>query len=155
MSKKTFIISGIIFIIFGGIFMITSSQNNDSTGTSQENSTISKTETKSAIFETIATVQYLKKRLEAKNPNDILLDVRTPEEFSEGHIQGAINLDMQNPNFSSEIQNLDKTKTYIVFCRSGNRALTASQEMSKIGLNTVYSKGGITLWQSSGFAVVK
>ena len=149
MSKKTLIIVGLIFVGLAGMVFVSQSSSNQNQTTSSSNTSINST-----AFEAISTVQDLKKRLDTKNPSDVLLDVRTPEEFSDGHIQGAINLDMQNPNFNSQIQKLDKTKTYLVFCRSGNRALTASQEMSKIGLKTVYSKGGIVDWQSAGFETI-
>jgi len=154
MSKKNLLIGGIVALVLIIIIVISTQQPNNSSNTSQSNSSKNIVQATTS-FETIATVQDLKKRLDAKNLNDILLDVRTPQEFADGRIPDAVNLDMENPNFSSNIQKLDKTKTYIVFCRSGSRALTASQEMSKIGLKIVYSKGGITLWQSAGFAVVK
>jgi rhodanese-related sulfurtransferase len=155
MSKKKFIIGGILAGFLITVFVIIgNNQTSNSTTVNQTNSS-QISQTSSSTFETINTVQVLKTRLDQKNPGDVLLDVRTPQEFSEGHIENAVNLDMQNPNFSSQIQNLNKTKTYIVFCRSGNRALTASQKMSEIGLETVYSKQGITDWQKLGFEVVK
>jgi rhodanese-related sulfurtransferase len=155
MSKKNFIIGGILVIFLITVFVIIgNNQTNNSASNNQTNvSQIS--QTNSSTFETINTVQVLKNRLDQKNPGDVLLDVRTPQEFSDGHIKNAINIDLANPNFALEIQKLDKTKTYIIFCRSGNRALTASQEMSKIGLKTVYSKQGITDWQTAGFETVK
>ena len=106
-------------------------------------------------MQNIQTPQELKNRLDQKNPNDILLDVRTPQEFNEGYILEATNFNISSFDFINKIQKLDKTKTYILYCRSGNRALTASMEMSKIGLKTVYSKQGITDWQTAGFEVVK
>ena len=155
MSKKNLIIGGILVIFLITVFVIIgNNQTNNSASNNQSNSS-QISQINSSTFETINTVQELKNRLDQKNPNDTLLDVRNPQEFNEGYIENAVNIDLANPNFALEIQKLDKTKTYIVFCRSGNRALTASQEMSKIGLKTVYSKQGIIDWQTAGFEVVK
>ena len=102
-----------------------------------------------------STVQDLYTRLAQKNPNEVLIDVRTPEEFAQGHIVNAVNLDMENPNFGSEIVKLDKSKTYIVFCRSGNRALTASKSMASNDLKVIYSKEGITAWIAAKLPIIK
>ena len=56
-----------------------------------------------------------------ENPNFVILDVRTPEEFKSGYIEGAINIDYYGPGFPVEIGKLDRTKTYLVYCRTGNR----------------------------------
>lgn len=106
-------------------------------------------------IKTISTVYELKNRLDQKNPQEILLDVRTPEEFNLEHIPGAINLDVENPNFEKEVEKLDKNKTYIVFCRSGNRAFFASEIMTKKNFQVLYSKEGITAWKLAGFDLVK
>jgi len=74
----------------------------------------------------------------------VLLDVRTPEEFSIGHIQSAINIDFQNQSFLSDIKNLDNTKTYFVYCRSGNRSGKAVSLMKEHGFTNIYElQGGI------------
>lgn len=74
----------------------------------------------------------------------VLLDVRTPEEFSVGHIQSAINIDFQNQSFLSDIKNLDNSKTYFVYCRSGNRSGKAISIMKENGFKNIYElQGGI------------
>jgi rhodanese-related sulfurtransferase len=73
-----------------------------------------------------------------------MLDVRTPREFVAGHIQGATDVDFENPNFSSEIEKLDKTKPYFVYCRSGNRSGQAVAVMKKQGFQKIIElRGGI------------
>jgi len=67
-----------------------------------------------------------------------VLDVRTPGEFSRGAIPGAINLDIYASNFSEELDKLDKNKTYLVYCRSGNRSKTALALMKQLGFGYVY-----------------
>jgi rhodanese-related sulfurtransferase len=74
----------------------------------------------------------------------ILLDVRTPQEFLSGHIDGAINIDFENNSFPSQIDKLDKSKTYFVYCRSGNRSEQAISVMKSKGIKNIYElKGGI------------
>lgn len=76
--------------------------------------------------------------------NSVLLDVRTPEEFNAGQIQSAINIDFQNQSFTSEIKKLDTSKTYFVYCRSGNRSGKAISLMKENGFKNIYElQGGI------------
>lgn len=84
----------------------------------------------------------------------VILDVRTPAEFADGHIANAINIDAQSGNFAAEIEGLDKTKTYAVYCRSGNRSGTATQIMAEAGFSKLYNMNGGTIdWANSGFAL--
>ncbi len=106
-------------------------------------------------MQNIQTPQELKNRLDQKNPGDVLLDVRTPEEFEAGHIAGSTNFNISSPDFIDKIQQLDKAKNYILYCRSGGRSQMAAMIMAQNGLKTVYSKQGITDWQTAGFEVVK
>lgn len=77
-------------------------------------------------------------------PNAVLVDVRTPAEFLEGHIDNAINIDFENQSFQSEIKKLDSTKTYFVYCRSGSRSSQAVSIMSANGIKNIYQlQGGI------------
>ena len=92
----------------------------------------------------------------AEDENFVLLDVRTQMEFEQGHIPGAVNIDVQGPLFQSEISELDKTKTYYVNCRSGGRSGMACQIMSQVGFtgNLYNLAGGIMAWDNHGFEVV-
>ncbi len=67
----------------------------------------------------------------------VLIDVRTPEEFNEGHITGALNIDVQSASFDSEIASLDKSVTYALYCRSGNRSGIAAGKMSDVGFTSI------------------
>lgn len=67
----------------------------------------------------------------------VLIDVRTPQEYSQGHVKSALNIDVLNPQFEVEIARLDTRKTYAVYCRSGGRARRAAQIMRKRGLNVI------------------
>jgi len=90
------------------------------------------------------------------NAGFVILDVRTPQEYAEGHIQGAINIDYNASGFQNKVGKLDKTKTYLVYCHTGIRSAAASKIMVSLGFKNVNNMtGGITDWQSLGFAVVK
>lgn len=85
----------------------------------------------------------------------VLVDVRTPGEFSQGHIQGATNIDVEASTFDSEIAKLDKTKTYAVYCHSGNRSGIATQAMAKAGFKHLFNlQNGLSDWLSQGMPVV-
>lgn len=74
----------------------------------------------------------------------VLIDVRTPEEFNTGHIHSAINVDYQNHAFVSDIKKLDTSKTYFIYCRSGNRSGKAASIMKENGFTYIYElEGGI------------
>jgi phage shock protein E len=66
---------------------------------------------------------------------DAIVDVRTPVEFAEGHLKGAVNVDVEDPNFIANIEQLDKTGDYVVYCHTGRRAGIAIDEMKQDGFN--------------------
>ena len=82
---------------------------------------------------------------------DILfLDVRTPEETAEGVIPGAIIADYRSDSFRQEISTLDKSKSYVVYCRSGGRSVQASNLMSEAGFSDLLNmKGGYNSWKEA------
>ena len=91
----------------------------------------------------------------AQEAGVVVLDVRTRGEFNEGHIANAINIDVEADTFLNEISQLDKTKAYAVYCRSGRRSADAVGKMSNEGfMNLVNLKAGILDWQSAGYPVV-
>jgi phage shock protein E len=77
--------------------------------------------------------------------------VRSPEEFAEGHLANAINIDFQSGNFESEISRLNKGTTYAVYCRSGNRSGQAVKVMADLGFTDLYDMdGGVIDWAAAG-----
>lgn len=84
----------------------------------------------------------------------IVLDVRTPGEYLEGHISIAENIDYKNENFRSELEKLNKKKTYYLYCRSGSRSANSRQIMIELGFKNVYNlDGGINAWKKHGYPV--
>lgn len=79
--------------------------------------------------------------------NVITIDVRTPGEVAEGYIDGADLFIDVNGDFNTEIAKLDKSKTYLVYCRSGARSSAAAKMMEAKGFNSIYNlSGGISSW---------
>lgn len=77
----------------------------------------------------------------------VLLDVRTPAEVHEGMIDGAINIDIRDQYFQDRIEELDRSKHYLMICRSGARSMQAGMYMESIGFNNVYNlEGGMLDW---------
>lgn len=84
----------------------------------------------------------------------ILIDVRTPEEISKSSIQGNIAIDQNSSDFEAKLNELDKTKTYLVYCRSGRRSLAAAKRMAEMGFNKIYNlESGINGWMAEGLPV--
>jgi rhodanese-related sulfurtransferase len=90
------------------------------------------------------------------NSNFVILDIRTPEEFRDGHIEGAVNVDFRSEKFGTEIDRFDKNKTYLVYCRTGNRSHDALNLMGPLGFRSIVRLAGdINGWKSDGLPVVK
>ena len=88
------------------------------------------------------------------NPDFVIIDVRTPQEFAEGHIEDAINIDFYSETFADELNKLDKNKTYLVYCRSGGRSSGALDIMEELGFREVYNMlGGIRQWTAEGLPI--
>lgn len=85
-----------------------------------------------------------------------VLDVRTPEEYAEGHIAGAINIDFKNPAFGENIEGLKKDEVYLLHCRSGGRSAEALKQLETLGLEKIYHlTSGMNGWQDAGLQVEK
>lgn len=86
--------------------------------------------------------------------NEQLIDVRTPSEYSAGHLDGATNLDWNGGQFQQEAGKLDKTRPVMVYCRTGGRSSEAVEWLKKEGFTNVYEmKTGITGWQEVNLPV--
>lgn len=90
------------------------------------------------------------------DPGFVLLDVRTRKEFDADRIAGAVIVDYRSPSFRDEIAKLDRGKSYLVYCRTGNRTNGAVKVMRELGFRNVYVfPGGITKWKEAGFPTVR
>jgi rhodanese-related sulfurtransferase len=114
------------------------------------------TQTKQLVktINTSESAEMIKKNL--KNKNFVILDVRTPEEFTEGHLANATNIDFKATDFAAKVGKLDKSKTYLVYCHSGHRSASAIEVMKTQSFKTLYNlDGGITQWTADKYPVVK
>jgi rhodanese-related sulfurtransferase/thioredoxin-related protein len=92
----------------------------------------------------------------AADKQNVILDVRTPAEFSAGHIPGAVNLDFNAPDFQAKAAALDKSKTYLVHCAVGGRSVRACEKMSRLDFPNLYNlPGGFKAWAKAGQPVEK
>ncbi len=86
----------------------------------------------------------------------VVLDVRTPEEFRDAHIRGAVLLDFRAADFRSKLTELPRDKTYLLVCRSGNRSSKAMAMMEELKFsNFSHIDGGMIAWQAKQLPVVK
>ncbi|MCI4670104.1 MAG: rhodanese-like domain-containing protein [Bacteroidia bacterium] len=104
-------------------------------------------------FKNLAPIPY--KEGFSTEANSVLIDVRTAAEFEEGHIPGAINIDIQSPDFREKVEGLDKTKNYYINCRSGGRSSMACNYFSQNGFegNLYNLDGGMLAWSASNLEV--
>lgn len=85
--------------------------------------------------------------VELKNETAVLVDVRTLEEYNEGHIKDSLHIDIFSPSFIAEIEKLEKNKDYYIVCKSGGRSMTAGEAMENLGFSKVTNlAGGMMAW---------
>lgn len=98
------------------------------------------------------TAAEFKKAIETKKY--LLIDVRTPEEFAQGHIAGAININVGDEDFAKKVkEKTQKQKTVAIYCRSGRRSKVAISAIESLKLQIAELNDGIISWQQAGFKV--
>jgi thioredoxin 1 len=111
-----------------------------------------------AVFTTNAqtvldTGDFEKKLTSAKQPQ--LIDVRTPGEFKDGHLQNSKNIDYKSQDFKDQIAKLDKDKPVFVYCLGGVRSAAAAEVLHQNGFSEIYDmKGGYLKWTLAGKPVI-
>ena len=104
-------------------------------------------------FKNVDVAEFEKLRADKKN---VVLDVRTQKEFEAGHIPGAVNIDVNAPDFPEKIAKLEKNKTYLVHCGAGVRSAKACDKMSKLDFQHLINlESGFNGWQKAGKPVEK
>jgi rhodanese-related sulfurtransferase len=90
------------------------------------------------------------------NPDFMIIDVRTPDEYASGHIENSVLINISGDDFEAKIGELDREGRYLVYCKSGGRSRSAAGYMQEQGFQEVYNMlGGIGAWISAGFPTVK
>lgn len=96
---------------------------------------------------TVLSIEEAKSIL-TEDPEAVFLDVRTPEEFNEGHIEGAVLINFFDEDFKEQVEALDKDKPVYVYCRSGNRSRKAGMILTQMGFQEVYDiEAGYIGWE--------
>jgi phage shock protein E len=88
-------------------------------------------------------------------PNTMLIDVRTPAEFAEGHLEGAVNIPVELPTFTAQVALLDPDMDYLVYCRTGRRAELAIEYMDTLGMTTTNLGSVDAASRATGVRVVR
>lgn len=105
------------------------------------------------LLEPSAAVEFMRRHRD--NPAFIILDVRTPQEFRQGHIEGAVLLDYYAPDFRDRFAALDRDAPIFMYCRSGNRSSHVLKMADELGFKAVYDlRGGILAWNAAGLPLM-
>jgi rhodanese-related sulfurtransferase len=116
--------------------------------TQHDNVALLNNEKKEAMLTTISASAFAEKNT---TETRTIIDVRTKEEYDASHIEDAINLDMMNATFTTQLSELDKNEPYSIYCRSGNRSEQVLRTMEKLGFTDVIDlNGGVVAWQQNG-----
>ena len=95
----------------------------------------------------LTPLEFKKQKMSSKA---VLLDVRTPEEYAAGHLDGADNVDYRGGDFAKQMQNWDKDKVYYLYCASGNRSGKAAELLREAGFRHIYNIGGFSTLKEAG-----
>lgn len=141
MDRHYLFLLGIVAILGLAAFAFTACKSSTQKGNSLTN------ETSGNMIKTLNKGEFAQIIAE---PDVQLLDVRTAEEYNEGHIDGAKQIDVLNDNFISlATEQLDKSRPVAVYCRSGKRSMQAARQLQDAGFTPIYNlKGGYMSWSN-------
>lgn len=89
------------------------------------------------------------------NSKFVILDVRKPEDYSAGYIEGAVLMDMEKDTWLAELESLDRYAIYLVYCGGGEWSSSATEIMKSLNFMEVYDmRGGVTNWEAAGLPVI-
>ena len=103
------------------------------------------------------TISYLSpSEFNDKSEGQTIIDIRTPREFQQNHIEGAININYYDSDFLDKISKFDKAKPIFIYCLSGSRSSSASRKMARSGFENINDlEGGVISWMKNGQKLVK
>ena len=131
-----------VSLLVVGLFMNSSCEQKKGQSPTIKSTEFPVQETKIENIKAIEAAKMLK-----KNPDMMVLDIRTPEEFTSGHIPASVNIDYKAENFESELKKLDRSKSYLMHGRSGRRSTAALDTFSKLGFeHIIHIDDGILGW---------
>jgi rhodanese-related sulfurtransferase len=137
--------------------LVTSCGSDDASSTVTSATEATATEASEATISDFATIsaQDAASVVDSPPADLVVLDVRTPEEYAEGHLDGAVLVDFYDADFADQLSQLDPDVPYLVYCRSGNRSGQTLTMMQQLGFASAADvDGGIVAWQDAGLPVV-
>lgn len=136
----------IVYSLAFALVFTVSCQEKSTADTTQESVTEGESTYKEATF--VEPAEFDKGR---RKSSAVLLDVRMPQEFEQGHIEGAVNINFFDPNFKNQLLELDKSKKYYVYCKNDSRSERAAEFLLQNDYpEVVVLKGGYTAWKEAG-----
>jgi rhodanese-related sulfurtransferase len=136
---KVYTLMMIVLLIAGAA----ACQNQDASGQPGASETTQVDEAPVKVLKVLSPGEFA-----AKKEGDIqLVDVRRPEEYAQGHIEGAVNYNFLGPDFNDEVAQLAKDKPVLLYCRTGRRSAAASKKLQGMGFKEIYDlQGGYLNW---------
>ncbi len=141
------LIGGVVIVL---IFFVFTFSLKDKNGNEVKNSSDS-TNTSEVKFSKVSPIEF---KTKIEQGNSVILDLRTPQEFSTGYISRPLNIDFYSPTFQQELEKLDREASYLIYCNSGNRSGQTLSIMKQLGFKDVTDlQGGITSWKISNLEI--
>lgn len=135
-------------VAVGAVLLLGNGESDDSEAALSDSAPVALADLSSEI----TPQQYNAAFLEA-NASHFLLDVRTPQEFQEGHLENASNIAVEI--LDSRLAEVPPDQPIVLYCRSGNRSAQAAQILRANGYTQVYDLGGIIDWEAAGYPVIQ
>ena len=144
MVRKRLLMAVIAVFILAGCAQNQEAASDGAMGVSSVESEVSSDEEEGSGYQQISQEEAMK--MMEEEDDYLILDVRTPEEFAEGHIPDAVNI--PNETIGSDVSDVlkDKDQILLIYCRSGNRSKQASSKLAMMGYTNIYEFGGINTW---------
>ena len=151
--RKLFLVKVVVLLLS---FVTACADNSNDTPDSNQNETASENTQAKFDTERLDLMAADAALFITEHPDTIVLDIRTPKEYAQGHIKNALLMNYYEDDFTTRLAALDREKTYVVHCRSGGRSGKAVPMMEELGFKRViHLAGGFKDWQASNLAVVK
>jgi rhodanese-related sulfurtransferase len=133
---------GVLVLVLTGITLLAGCASEE-TNTEPKTMMVSESAFQAPVVTNLSAQEaYALIQEKSDDPNFKILDVRTPDEYNTGHIEGAINIDYNSDTFKDILSKLDKSGEYLVYCRSGSRSSGAVKTMEDMKFTTIYHMGG-------------
>jgi rhodanese-related sulfurtransferase len=148
------VLTPVLLGLFIVIIAIAGGGCNSTAGVTQ--TTTTPTKMTNGIYDVSVAEAYNIIQANKDNANFHIIDIRTADEYASGHLANADQLDYYSSNFKTDLDKLDRTETYLIYCRTGHRSGLARDIMKEMGFLSLYNMtDGITAWQEAGYGVVK